>query len=202
MDLLLLSRPDSVNEVLPLLESRGTVTIVLDEDFRRAPREVLRDVPIAVSYSFGPILSAGNLATIGGPVINVHPTYLPWGRGIYPILWAAYEGTPQGASIHQIDPGIDSGPVFARELVDVSSDLTLEQARSELVGRAVGLLALHLDSIIDGHLVPVPQAELGARQPYRSRTQGVELLEKFPGRWHTTLGAVRLRGMKDGATRM
>lgn len=195
---LLLTRPESVDEIRPFLESRGTVTVVYDNDYRNSRGLAHCEVDVAVSFSFGPILTVEDLNRVAAPVLNVHPTYLPWGRGIYPILWSAYEGTPQGASIHRVDSGIDSGPVYARTPVDLATDLTLEQARRKLVDQALVLLRRELDSIVSGRLVPTPQSELGPRQPYRSRAMGIQLLDRFPQRWRTTLREVRRQGLADG----
>lgn len=50
-------------------------------------------------------------------VFNLHPGYLPWGRGYYPIFWAIWEQSPAGATLHEISPGIDEGPIVAQQLV-------------------------------------------------------------------------------------
>jgi methionyl-tRNA formyltransferase len=42
---------------------------------------------------------------------NLHPGYLPWGRGYYPIFWALWEDTPAGATLHEINEGIDEGNI-------------------------------------------------------------------------------------------
>jgi dTDP-4-amino-4,6-dideoxygalactose transaminase/folate-dependent phosphoribosylglycinamide formyltransferase PurN len=42
---------------------------------------------------------------------NLHPGYLPWGRGCYPVFWALWEGTPAGATLHRITAGLQEGPI-------------------------------------------------------------------------------------------
>lgn len=44
-------------------------------------------------------------------IYNLHPGYLPWGRGFYPVFWALWEGTQAGATLHEITLGIDEGPI-------------------------------------------------------------------------------------------
>ena len=44
-------------------------------------------------------------------IYNLHPGFLPWGRGYYPVFWALWEGTPAGATLHEIVAGVDEGPV-------------------------------------------------------------------------------------------
>lgn len=44
-------------------------------------------------------------------IYNLHPGYLPWGRGYFPIFWALWEGTPAGATLHEITEKVDQGPI-------------------------------------------------------------------------------------------
>lgn len=51
-------------------------------------------------------------------IYNLHPGYLPWGRGYYPVFWAIWEQTPAGATLHEITAGIDEGPIVAQRSVE------------------------------------------------------------------------------------
>jgi methionyl-tRNA formyltransferase len=51
---------------------------------------------------------------------NIHPGYLPWGRGYYPIFWSLWERTPAGATIHEMTEGVDEGPIVEQIRVDYS----------------------------------------------------------------------------------
>ncbi|HEV2765504.1 MAG TPA: formyltransferase family protein, partial [Pyrinomonadaceae bacterium] len=50
-------------------------------------------------------------------VYNLHPGFLPWGRGFYPVFWALWEGTPAGATLHEMTERVDEGPVVAQTRV-------------------------------------------------------------------------------------
>jgi folate-dependent phosphoribosylglycinamide formyltransferase PurN len=50
---------------------------------------------------------------------NLHPGLLPWGRGMYPVFWALWEGTPAGATLHELTVGLDEGPVVEQKRVAV-----------------------------------------------------------------------------------
>ena len=52
---------------------------------------------------------------------NIHPGYLPWGRGYYPIFWALFEQTPCGITIHEITEGVDEGPIVMQREVEYFS---------------------------------------------------------------------------------
>jgi methionyl-tRNA formyltransferase len=47
-------------------------------------------------------------------IYNLHPGYLPWGRGFYPVFWALWEQTPAGATLHEITAEVDEGPIVAQ----------------------------------------------------------------------------------------
>ena len=58
---------------------------------------------------------------------NVHPGFLPFGRGMYPTFWSVVHNSIAGATTHQITEIIDSGPILYREKVDFTENETGEQ---------------------------------------------------------------------------
>lgn len=54
-----------------------------------------------------------NEATLGryDVAYNLHPGLLPWGRGWYPVFWALWDQTPAGATLHEMTPKLDRGPI-------------------------------------------------------------------------------------------
>ncbi|MEU0663931.1 formyltransferase family protein [Streptomyces lavendulocolor] len=53
-------------------------------------------------------------------IVNCHPGRLPQYRGARPVNWALLNGESiHGVTIHAIDAGIDSGPVFAQALFSI-----------------------------------------------------------------------------------
>ena len=195
--ILLLTRHESISEILPSLSKFGDVTVLTDDLKIKLP-EVKVHFDIGVSFSYAPIIDKKVLETIPFDIVNVHPTFLPFGRGIYPILWSAVLGKPQGASIHQIDGGIDTGPIYARTEVKLNEQNTLEQCREILISKAKFLLLDNFNSIVSGELMPTPQGDFGRKQEYRSRDEGLKLLSNFPRKWHTTLKEVAEFGKFSG----
>ena len=53
-------------------------------------------------------------------VINIHPSFLPFGRGKYGYFWSLMYDEPFGASIHLVDEGIDSGQLLAQQEIFIS----------------------------------------------------------------------------------
>ncbi|MCH7725006.1 MAG: hypothetical protein IH991_00795 [Planctomycetes bacterium] len=76
---------------------------------------------IALSVFFGYILRSDFLDTLDGNVFNLHPSLLPYNRGAFPNVWSIIDETPAGVTLHQVDTGVDTGPVLAQKAVNVEA---------------------------------------------------------------------------------
>lgn len=74
---------------------------------------------IILSIFFGYILRKEFIQIPSMGCINLHPAYLPYGKGQYPNVWSIVEETPAGATLHYIDEGIDTGDIIAQKEVIV-----------------------------------------------------------------------------------
>jgi methionyl-tRNA formyltransferase len=71
---------------------------------------------LAVSVYYDKILKQDFLRRFD-KVINIHNAPLPRYRGMSPINWALKNGECQhGVTIHQVDEGIDDGPIIAQSM--------------------------------------------------------------------------------------
>ena len=82
---------------------------------------------IVVSYCYKYILKPETLARYGG-CVNLHNSYLPWGRGSNPLFWALMDAEPVGVSIHWMDEGLDTGPLIAQQAVSHHNEMTFREA--------------------------------------------------------------------------
>lgn len=106
-------------------------------------------------------------------VYNLHPGLLPWGRGYYPVFWAIYEGTPAGASIHEISEGVDAGPVVLQEQVEVLPWDTGQTLLERVRDAEVRLFEQAWPQIFRGERLPsAPQASGGS---FHRRREFVDL---------------------------
>ena len=136
-------------------------------------------------------------------IINIHPAALPRGRGIYPNVWALYEGTAIGVCIHQIDEGIDTGDLLASDYMqhwelDFRLDNpqeTLQTFYSHLLRRVENLFYHTWPSIEDDSILPYKQ-EPGGFRHYRNRMESDKLMKMFPDKWDTPIKLVKLTGEK------
>jgi methionyl-tRNA formyltransferase len=87
-------------------------------EFVKVVRALNVDVIVMANYPKilrRPLFSLPPLGTI-----NVHPSMLPAYRGPHPLRSVIARGERQtGVTVHQVDAGIDSGPILAQRPIDV-----------------------------------------------------------------------------------
>lgn len=93
--------------------------------------------------------------------INLHPSYLPYGRGKHAYFWSIVENTPFGVSIHFIDEGIDSGDILFQKQIPVSILDTGETLYEKGVREVIDLFKANCDKIMTLDLHPVKQSRKG-----------------------------------------
>ena len=158
--------------------------------------EYLRDsqVDYMISYGYAPVVKPPVISEYRHRIVNVHPAYLPEGRGIYTNFWSFFEGRPKGVSVHFIDQGIDTGEILARQEVVLGSEETLRTSHEKL-DRAVERLFIHIwDDLVAGKLVAVDQQTLTDRSYYRNRVESERLMDLLPQGWDTAVGYVEEMG--------
>lgn len=79
--------------------------------------------------------------------LNVHFSLLPRWRGAAPVQWALMEGDPvTGISIFKLDKGMDTGPIYLQEEVEIGyADTT-----SQLLDRMSHLAGLRIMGVVEG----------------------------------------------------
>jgi len=116
-----------------------------------------------VVAAYGKILRQNILDLPRFGCINVHASYLPRWRGASPIQAAILNGDDStGVTIMVMAPGVDTGPILAREKVSIhptDDSITLSDKLARVGGK---LLISTLDGYLSGSLAPFPQEEDGA----------------------------------------
>lgn len=98
--------------------------------------------------------------------INVHPSFLPFGRGKDPNFWSLACDDPFGVSIHLVDEKIDHGPVLARREIpktwEDNGETLYRKALDECVALFQEQWPLLREAVIDGTIRDLGQEfELG-----------------------------------------
>ncbi len=92
--------------------------------------------------------------------LNGHPGWVPAFRGLGSVYHQMRHGWPPAVSVHQVDEGIDTGPAYAREWLDVRTvaperiEAELTRLRGRLFARVIDALARDQARPIDVFLEP------------------------------------------------
>ena len=120
-----------------------------------------------VSVLYGEILRQPVIDLFPHGIANVHPSYLPYGRGAHPNAWALATGEPAGVTLHLIDSGVDSGPILAQQSVTVHATDDAHLLYGRLMEAAVLVLDDALPQWLAGSLAPRPQPVVPDASPTR-----------------------------------
>jgi methionyl-tRNA formyltransferase len=124
-------------------------------------REVLDEIAgsgaeVGVVVAFGQILPEPLLDALPHGFVNVHFSLLPRWRGAAPVERAILAGDSEtGVSIMALDPGLDTGPVYARAATPIGGHETAGELRAKLVAQGTELLLTTLPTV--PFRVPDPQ---------------------------------------------
>ncbi|GFK94935.1 Linear gramicidin synthase subunit A [Fundidesulfovibrio magnetotacticus] len=151
-------------------------------------------VDLMVCHGYPHIIGPEVTRGYPGRIVNLHNTFLPWGRGMMGNVWSCFEDAPQGVSLHFIDEGVDSGALIARRLVDLSLDETLETSWKILMDALEDLFIEHWEAIAGGSCHATPQDALDELGSCHDRRRSETLLDLFPQRWSTPAAEVARLG--------
>jgi len=129
-------------------------------------------------------------------VINLHATYLPWGKGIGTTLFAFLEGSPKGVSLHFIDEQFDTGDIIARRKVEPAASDTLRTFYQTLLDETEKLFRDSFESILAGTFERIPQKSIPAVVHYHSRVESEKFLDLLPLKWDTPISEVEEMGVE------
>jgi methionyl-tRNA formyltransferase len=161
----------------------------------------LRDLnPVAIVVAaYGLLFPPEILALPARGCINVHASLLPRWRGASPIQAAILNGDREtGISLMRMEKGLDTGPVYLRQSLDVGPRETAGSLHDRLAALGGELLAARLADILAGRIEAEPQderyatfagkidkssARLDFRRPASELERRVRAYNPDPGAW-------------------
>ncbi|MCP4494142.1 MAG: methionyl-tRNA formyltransferase [Gammaproteobacteria bacterium] len=131
------------------------------ESFKEnAPIQELIDLQadLMVVAAYGLILPDSVLQAPRYGCINIHASLLPRWRGAAPIQRAILSGDAEtGITIMQMDKGLDTGDMLAKQAVSIQSGCNAGELHDELKEVGAELLVSVLKSLVEGELEPEVQ---------------------------------------------
>lgn len=156
--LVISNRPEAAG--LARAQAEGIATAVVDhktygkdrEAFERALQAVLEAhrIELVCLAGFMRLLSPSLVERWHGRMLNIHPALLPEFKGLDTHRRALAAGaTVHGATVHLVEPEVDSGPIVMQEAVPIVTGDTVEtlaarvlEAEHRIYPEALKLLAL------------------------------------------------------------
>ncbi len=132
---------------------------------------------VALSVHYPRLLPASELMRYGA-VYNLHPGFLPWGRGHFPLVWAIWLGEPAGATLHRMVLSVDAGPLIDQHSVDVRDDETGYSLFRRIRDIEHAMFLEWWPRLVTGH-APAERMQAGAGS-YHDRKSFEELLATDP----------------------
>ena len=143
------------------------IPVATPESFRDA--SVLADfaalkLDVAVVIAYGQILPQAALDAPRLGCLNLHASLLPRWRGAAPIQRAIMAGDARtGVCVMQMEAGLDTGPVLAREVTPIGPEDTAATLHDRLAKLGAPLMVETLAALEAGDAaLPTPQPEAGA----------------------------------------
>jgi methionyl-tRNA formyltransferase len=123
----------------------------------------IENFDLVVSFGYRHLIPPGVIYGSPCPLVNLHISMLPWNRGAHPIFWALFDGTPLGVSIHEIDRGLDTGPLISqKEILLAGGNLTFQDVHVRMIREVEDLFMAVFDEIIEGTYNNSPQIGSGS----------------------------------------
>lgn len=157
-----------------------------NDEVRAVFEAISPDACVVVAY--GKILPTWMLAIPRLGCINVHASLLPKYRGAAPINWAIANGEREtGVTIMKMDPGMDTGSMFAKRSIQIGAEETAPELFGRLARVGADLLSETLPRIERGEIKPMKQDDNEATYaPMLKREDG--LID-----WRMTAGEIANR---------
>jgi len=189
--------PSAAEEVVPMLEylsenairSRsvseackrvGVQEVKVSDLNSRKSLQVLREAQAdLVVYAGGGILREEFLALPKLGVLNAHSGPLPQFRGMNSSEWTLFHGVRPTVTIHYIERGVDTGPIFFQRPIPDDAWTTIARGRGQAVRVSVEALIEAVNVIAEGNIHPAPQDPKEGRQFFVMAEPLLEVLQRW-----------------------
>ena len=132
-----------------------------------------------IVYAGGGILRRDCLAMPRLGVLNAHGGPLPRFRGMNSAEWALFFGAQPTVSVHYMDTGIDTGPVFFQVPIPLETISTIPDLRGVATRIGVEAILKTIDDLTRGPVDPIPQEKEEGRQFFVMADHLLEVVEQW-----------------------
>lgn len=136
---------------------------------------LIEGADVLLTIGYGVLLPEELLSIPMHGCLNLHFSLLPRWRGAAPVQRAIEAGDPvSGVTVFQLDPGMDTGPIYSVKRFALDSDITSDELFSELGALGVEAVEDSLNAIKAG-IRPEPQKSDGATRAMKISKEECEI---------------------------
>ena len=99
--------------------------------------------------------------------LNIHPSYLPFGRGRDPIVWSIMDCAPAGVTLHSINLEVDEGDIYYQEETKYKLPIKGDELYSRVIETCVKIFKNKWPEIRSMSITPIAQKNSTLRTMYR-----------------------------------
>jgi methionyl-tRNA formyltransferase len=166
---------------------------------------LLENVDLLLTIGYGVLLPSDLLAIPRNGCLNLHFSLLPRWRGAAPVQRAIESGDAlTGVTVFQLDPGMDTGPIYSLKRFALDSDITSDELFHELALLGVESVEEAIAAIsegikpqkqpIDGATralkISKEECEINWSQDAQTVSQKIRAFTSLPGAWTRFRGDV------------
>ena len=121
--------------------------------------------------------------------INLHISFLPYGKGIMPNLWSFVENFPAGITIHKLDKNFDTGKILIQKKIYFKdkSNQTLKTTHDYLLAKLEDLFLKNYRKIFNNKIKSFEQNKYIIINRYHTRKESDKIMKKLPKKWNTPI---------------
>ena len=136
---------------------------------------LIEGADVLLTIGYGVLLPEKLLSIPKNGCLNLHFSLLPRWRGAAPVQRAIEAGDPvTGVTVFQLDPGMDTGPIYSVKIFALDSDITSDELFTELGALGVEAVEDSLNAIKSG-IRPEPQKNDGATRAMKISKEECEI---------------------------
>lgn len=151
---------------------------------------------LVICYGYGKILTKKQIKLLKCNIINLHIGYLPFARGIYPLVWSLVFNKPLGITLHLIqDDKIDNGQIIYKEKLNLKKRDNLKQIHfnsRKLIEKFFFKNYKKLFSYKKNKL----QKNQQRKKFYFTKKMSQKLIDELPNKWETKASYIQKNSKK------
>ena len=160
---------------------------------KKIDKNFLKKLNVKVIITSGyPYLVKYNLIKQVRLAINLHISYLPYGRGIMPNLWSFIESYSSGISIHELSKKFDTGHIILQKKVYFNNikKHTLKTTHDILIRELEKFFLKNYEKILKKKFNKFSQNRDIKCNRYHTRKESEEIMKNFKLRWNTKISEI------------